>query len=140
MAPALDIPHGALEVQGDERAADGRRLRLHLTLAPQVLDGQVLLSADGPLADVLVNGSRLASEGASANSLHLNFNGRFADGLLLQLTAPASALSVTLVERTPGLPTVPGLVIRPRPATMIPALYNSVADSTLVRQSWRLAP
>ena len=48
-------------------------------------------------------------------------------------------LSVTLNERTLGLPPVPGLADSPRPATMIPAPFNSVADSTLVTSagSWR---
>ena len=145
-APVESLQHGALTVEADERSAGLRRMRLHLALAPQTLDGQILLDAAGPLGDVTANGLRIDVEGAPGDSMHLNFYGGFDDGITLQFSVPVGEapaerrLSVTLNERTLGLPSVPGLAVEPRPATMIPAPFNSVADSTLATQSWQFAP
>ena len=145
-APILSMARGSVKVESDEQVQAGRRLRLHVAVAPQVLDGQILLNAGtalrgAALTDVIVNGQQLDAEATGGPSVHINFNGHFQDGIRLELTAPVgSPLSVTLNERTQGLPAVPGMTIQPRPANMIPAPFNFTADSTLVNQSWTVAP
>lgn len=49
------------------------------------------------------------------------------------------AVQVTVQDRYLGLPPMPGQTITPRPDWMMPAPFNDVTDSTLVRQTLTLA-
>ncbi|MGE5602993.1 MAG: M20/M25/M40 family metallo-hydrolase [Nitrososphaerales archaeon] len=139
-APVVTMARGGVTVESVEATAGGRRVRLHVAVAPQVLDGQILLNAGGPINDVIVAGQALDAQVTGKPSAHINFHGRFDAGIPVEFTAPASGpVSVTLNERTQGLPAVPGLAIQPRPANMSPAPFNFVTDSTLMDQLWTVA-
>jgi hypothetical protein len=64
--------------------------------------------------------------------------GRQMGGVMLELIIAADGpVSVTVQDRRWGIPNIPGVTIAPRPAWMMPAPLNDVADSTIVRRTFR---
>jgi hypothetical protein len=64
--------------------------------------------------------------------------GRHATGITVDIAAPAGPVAVTVDDQRPGLPAIPDFTVTPRPAGLVPAPLADVADSTLVRRSWKL--
>ena len=49
-------------------------------------------------------------------------------------------LAAMLAAVVLGLPALPGVEVRPRPAWMAPAPFNYFGDSMIVERSWTFAP
>ena len=135
VADAAQTPRSTATVLENAVAGTTRRVRLEITTPPTVLDGQIILEPAGAIADVTLNGEPLELGGPTRPLAQINRFGQTGT-LLLEFAVPAdAAAAVTLRDRAYGLPQIEGLDIAPRPATMIPAPFNTSADSTVVVQT-----
>jgi hypothetical protein len=61
-------------------------------------------------------------------------------GFELQLSIKSAApVKITVQDVSNGLPTIPGMTIRPRPASLMPALIPTWLDPTMVSKSFTFA-
>jgi hypothetical protein len=137
-APVVSLPASTVDVLADTTEAGTRQLRLRVSAPAGVVDGQVLITATGPVAAISANGTPLDLGGQSTSTVQVNVIGRHADGAVIELTAPDGLVTVTVQDHYLGLPTLPGFTVAPRPGWMVTAPLNDVADATIVSQAWEL--
>jgi hypothetical protein len=137
-APPVSLPTTTVRVLADQTQGDTRKLRLEVVQPEGVLTSQVILSAAAPLQALVANDTVLNLTGQPATTAQVSVIGRHAGGITLDVALPAAEpLTVTVQDQRPGLPAIPGFTIAPRPAWMAPAPLADVADSTLVRRTFR---
>lgn len=136
LAPLASLPTSTVEVLADTTSGGQRTLRLKISTPEDVPDSQVRLSASGSIIAVTVNGTPLDLAGQSTDTVQLNLTGRHKGGTSLELVIPTGPLSVVVQDHHLGLPNIPGLTIEPRPAWMVAAPLNDVADATIVSRTW----
>jgi hypothetical protein len=137
-APVLALPASTVEVLADTTEAGIRRLRFQVSAPAGAIDGQVMVTAGGPLVEVAVNGTPLGLDGPATSTVQVNVIGRHTDGAVIEVTAPAGPIRLVVQAHHLGLPTLPGFTVAPRPAWMVTAPLNDVADATIVSQEWEL--
>jgi hypothetical protein len=137
-APVADLPTSALAVLADTTSAGTRHLRLRVTAPPGVIDGQVLVTAGGPIIALAANGTPLDLGGQALNSAQVNVIGRHAGGAVIEVVAPAGPIRVVVQDHYLGLPRLPGVTVTPRPDWVVTAPLNDVVDATLVSRTWDL--
>jgi hypothetical protein len=137
-APVVAMPTSSVTMLSDTTNGGARQLRMRISPPEDVLNSQVVVQASGPIVALTANGSALDMQKQTLESVQINVIGRQTDGVTLDLTvAAAGPVSVTLQDRRLGIPEIPGVAIAPRPDWMMPAPLNDVADSTIVRQTFR---
>jgi hypothetical protein len=136
-APQLPLEPPSIELVENSVTGDARILRLHITSPRQA----TALSVDAPdneIPDAWVNDRKL---GLPADS-RWNKGGkwRFAyvnlpmEGIELRLRAKGTGpVKLIVVDRSTGLPDVPGTIFPPRPADLMP---QGSGDQTLVHRSF----
>jgi hypothetical protein len=140
-APAVDVPHSAVTVAEDSVTPAGRLLRLEVVLPPDVHDSILTLEAAGPLQLRALAGTEMETPAAADGKLRVDLAGRPAGSIVLDVLAPAGEpVRLRVEDRLLGLPALPGVEIRPRPAWMAPAPFNYFSDSTIVERTWTFAP
>jgi hypothetical protein len=136
-APQLPLPPPNIELVANSVTSDARTLRLRITSPRQAK----ALSVDAPeneISEAWVDDRKL---GMPADS-RWNKGGtwRFAyvnlpiEGIELRLRARGTGpVKLIVVDRSMGLPDVPGTIFAPRPADLMP---QGTGDQTLVRRSF----
>jgi len=137
-APAAQLPAPEVAVLGDETRGDVRTLRLRLS-SPR--GAQVLTAFAAAGTEVLgarVNGKAVGA-GAPAGSKRpwgLNYYAAPGEGVELELDVRASGpAGLRVNDRSYGLPELPGVTLRPRPAHHIPS-PSPFSDVALVSKSF----
>lgn len=138
-ALALGAPQARLLDAGD---AQGVRT-LNLSLAPQRAGAQLtaFLDARFEVLSAAVNGKKIVAREPRAGTQAaqpwvLQYWAAPAEGFRLTLEVRAAEpVKLVLVERTDGLPEIPGRALRPRPDDLMPAPGQS-SDATLVSKSY----
>jgi hypothetical protein len=135
-APAVTLPTSTVEVLADTTSGAQRHMRLRVSAPAEVPDSQVLIGAAGPIVALTANGTPLDLSGQSLTTAQVNLIGGHAGGAVIDLVVPAGPVRVVIQDHHLGLPDIPGLAIVPRPAWMVAAPLNDVADSTIVSRGW----
>jgi hypothetical protein len=134
---ALTAPDAA--VVADTQTGDHRALVLHLRSPRGATDLDVLVRAPGPIITVSVGGKELDLREylpARDGVLRLSYNAIEPAGVELRLVVRAAGrVSVVLADTSDGLPSIPGITIRPRPAETMPA-PGDWHDPTVVTRSF----
>jgi hypothetical protein len=137
-APSLDMPTSTITVLSDSTNGGARQLRVQISAPEDVLNSQLVVDASGPIVALVANGSELDMQTQTPGRVQINVIGRQGDGITLDfMVAAAGPVSVTVQDRRLGLPTSPRIAVAPRPAWMMSAPLNDVADSTIVRRTFR---
>ena len=138
-APAVELPYSTVTVAEDSVTPAGRLLRLALVPPPDVHDSILWLEAAGPLQLRELAGTAMQAPAPADGKLRVDLAGRPDGPVTLGVLAPAGEpVHLRLEDRLLGLPALPGVEIRPRPAWMAPAPFNYFSDSTIVERSWTL--
>jgi hypothetical protein len=136
-APAITLAPPHAELLEDSTDGATRTLRLHITTPRQARTLHVGL-AQTEVLNASVNGHDLGkpSEARWRQPGHWGFDyaNPPAQGIDLQLRVQASGpVTIVLVDRSSGLPTIPGANFPPRPADSMPVHSG---DQTMVRRSF----
>ena len=138
-APSIPLPRDEYAVVADQ-VVNGLRtihLRLRSPRKPSLLNVYVENSVE--IASATINGRRFdydpPAPGRAASGW--GFTGmNLPDGVDLVLeTRSNNTLQMNLVSYTDGLPNVPGMVVKPRPQNLVPAINS---DLTRVNQTIEL--
>jgi Peptidase family M28 len=139
-APAVELPAPAVSVLEDRRESDARQLRLRI-LSPRGANSlAVYVDSKAEVVAASVDGKPAAGESPAArarrSSWGLVYTGLPREGFELVLSFKADEpLRLRVVDRSAGLPQVPGASYRPRPEYIIPAPHP-LNDSTLVSRTF----
>lgn len=139
-APAVELPAPAVSVLEDGREGDARQLRLRIA-SPRDANGlAVYVDSKAEVVAALVDGKSAVGESpaarARAHSWGLVYTGLSHEGFELTLSFKSNEpLKLRVVDRSAGLPQVPGASYRPRPEYIIPAPHP-LNDSTLVAKTF----
>ena len=140
-APAPAVPLAALEatVLSDTAGGDVRTLRLRLSSPRGADEFQVSVAASGEIVTAAVDGRPLDLSDyslAREGRLYLTYAGVQPAGAELTLAVRSPGpITIDVAETTSGLPDLPGMTIRPRPADIMPAL-GFPRDPTIVRRTF----
>jgi hypothetical protein len=117
-------------LHGEERDADARTLRLHLSSPRQAWRGYVL---PGPGVELL--GAALGDGSpATLQAASLDVPGLPAEGLDFTFRVRASSpVSFAVIDQTPGMPEVPGAAPRTESVMAAPTPDNLRGFATVVR-------
>jgi hypothetical protein len=134
----LALPASTVNVLSDSTNGGTQQLRMHISAPGDVLNSQLVVRASGPFVALAVNGKALDLKTQTSETVQINVIGPQIDGVMLDLTVAATGpVSLTVQDRRLGLPKMPGVTIAPRPAWMMTAALNDVADSTIVLRTFR---
>jgi hypothetical protein len=137
--PFLPLPQPAIDILSDSTTIDGRQLSLRVQAAVDAtmlgirVTGSPVISAaiDGRAVDT--TRYRLGTQEWS-----LRYWAPSDAGALLRLTVPAgSTPTLEILARSPGVPTLPGVTISPRPANVVPVQSG---DVTIVCRRFSMPP
>jgi hypothetical protein len=131
-APIAALPGSEVTLLADTTSGATRHVRLRITAPQGVLDSQIIVKMGGPIQALAANDTALEMAGQPMEMVQISALGRHADGVTLDVAAAAGPVTVKVQDRRLGLPAIPSLTISPRPAWMVPAPFNDVADSTIV--------
>ncbi len=136
-APVVDLPAPQASLVSSTPNEGGRTVTLH---AAPAREGDVLsVWVNGARAiDASVDGKRIAGQmparAADDTAWSLDYFNAPASGTTITLTLVGVApLTVAVVNRSAGLPAVPGRTFAPRPASVVPV---QAGDQTVVRRSY----
>jgi hypothetical protein len=135
-APVVDLPGATVRVLAEQVDNGIRTLRLQIDAPPAGVGSYLLFEATGPVQVKTLNDTQVAGTPAPGNTVQVSIIGRPAGSVTLELTAPATGpVQVTVQDRYLGLPAIPGQTITPRPEWIMPAPFNDITDSTIVRHT-----
>jgi hypothetical protein len=136
-APVVDLPAPHASLISSAPAEGGRTVTFRAAPAG---DGHVLsVWANGARAiDASIDGKRIAGQmptrRADNTAWSLDYFNAPAAGTTISLTLVGAApLTVAIVDRSAGLPVVPGRTFSPRPASVVPI---QAGDQTVVRRTY----
>jgi hypothetical protein len=136
-APVVSLPAPQAALVNAVPTEGGRNLTFRAT--PGREGDELSVWVNGvPALDVYVDGRRIAGMTAirapDDTSWTLNYMNAPASGATVSLTLKGSGrLTVAVVERSFGLPDIPGMAITPRPASLMPVQDG---DMTIVRRTY----
>ena len=136
-APVVSLPAPQAALLSAVPTEGGRNLTFRAT--PGREGDELSVWVNGvPALDVYVDGTRIAGMTAMRapddTSWTLNYMNAPASGATVSLTLKGSGrLTVAVVERSFGLPDIPGMAITPRPASLMPVQDG---DMTIVRRTY----
>jgi hypothetical protein len=132
-APVVALPQTQVTVLEDVMEAGQRHVQWQMMMPPDVVELFLDVKLSGRVMALKVNGRLLDVGDSVLESLHLNLNGRAEEGYVFDMmVAGDGPIALVMQDHIPMLPEVPGLQIQPRPAWMMPAPWQNVADSSLV--------
>jgi hypothetical protein len=136
-APAIALPPPLAELLGDHTDGDRRTLLLHISTPRRARTLHVGFT-ETEVSGASVNGHDLGepSEARWRQPGHWGFDyaNPPAEGIALEIRAQASApVKIVLVDRSSGLPTIPGASFPSRPDDAMP-IHSG--DQTMVRRSF----
>lgn len=140
-APAAPLPEAQVTLTGEAESGDARALNLSITPAREGVNLLLLLDPEAELLSAVVNGKRVGGDGPgpggrAALSRSIQYWAVPDEGLTLTLEVRARRpLKLSVVERSYGLPEIPGPAIRPRPDHLMPTPFPN-SDATLVGKSY----
>ena len=143
-APAAPLPAPHIELLDDRQEAGGTRtMRMLLTSPRQAAVLSVYVDSRAEVLKASVNGTQVEDEGdrtpAAAerkSQWGVRIFGFPPQGVELQWQVKAAEpLKVRVVDQSYGLPQLDGIVVKPRPASLIPSIAP-YADSTFVSKSY----
>jgi len=136
-APVANLPAPEAVLVSEVRTEGGRNVTIRATPARE--GHELSIWTNGvPALDVSVDGTRVAgiptNRAPGDTAWTLNYLNAPAAGVLVTMTLKGSGpLTVAVVERAFGLPELPGVVISPRPPSLIPVQDG---DVTVVRRTY----
>jgi hypothetical protein len=138
-APAASLPPPAVELLEDKIENNKRLTRLHLSSPRGAVSLSLFLDPGVEVARAEVNGVPLPTAKADAKAGYgwsFQYHALPAEGVVLTLeVTPSAPLQVRVVDRSYGLPLVPGFPVSGRPDYLIP-FAHVLSDSTLVTKSY----
>jgi len=138
-APPAPLPAPSVAVAQDETRGDIRSTRLRVTSARRAPSVAVYLGPEVEVVRAWVGGRVVdmkALPSGPQSPWSVQYWGLPAEGFELNLeTRTGRPLSLTVVDRTYGLPQLDGFTYRPRPADTIPAPFQ-YSDATLVNKTF----
>jgi hypothetical protein len=136
-APAASLPPPSLAVESEQRIGDLRTLRLRLASTRQ--SGRLHLWP-GPGTQI-VAANLGEAQPVAVDGEELLLSGLPAEGIALTVQVRASGpVRFTLVDRSTGLPDLPGLPPRPAAVMSAPVGEDLSGYPTLVRASFTIPP
>jgi hypothetical protein len=132
------LPASTVAVLADTTGAATRQRRLRVSAPAGVIDGQVLITASGCVMAITANGRPLDPGGQSTSTVQVNVIAQHSGEAVIEVTAPAGPIRVVVQDHHLGPPTPSGFTVAPRPAWMVTAPLNDVADATIVSRAWEL--
>ena len=142
-APVITLPAPEVRVLADSVTGEQRRLRLNLVSPRGAGNLETQIDAEGEIIAASLNGQPMDLTPLPGDHRRLAFTyaGLPAEGVEVSLTVKSvGPVRVWLRDGTPGLPTIPGLTIRPRPADMMSVSGPTVLDATTVSRTVTLKP
>jgi len=139
-APLAPLPKAQVMLTGETERGDVRALNLNIIPKRAGVNLILLLDSKAELLSAVVNGKRVG-DGSKAGvraalSRTLQYWAVPAEGLALTLEVKAPRpLKFSVVERSYGLPEIPGQAMKPRPDYLMPT-SSLTGDSTLVSSSY----
>lgn len=136
-APALPLPAPQVEVVENSLDGDMRTLRLHI-MSPRRARAFTIEAPDNRILEAWVDDRKLGQPAQS----RWNKNGKWGfdyvnvppDGIEVKLqTKGTGSVKLVVVDRSLGLPEIPGVTFAPRPADSMP---RHSGDETMVRHSF----
>lgn len=138
---ALAAP--TVTLKSDTMSDDVRMLRVQVTSPRHAEDAFVQVEAQGEIVAATLEGKPFdLSVLPESTHYQLQFtyyalpDKGFELTLLIKSAAP---VKMTAQDVSNGLPTIPGMTIRPRPAYLMPALLSTWLDPTIVIKSFTFA-
>lgn len=131
VAPVASLPAPSAALVSDVRTEGGRNVTIRATPARE--GDELSLWINGvPALDIAVDGTRVtgmpANRAAGDTAWTLNYMNAPASGVLVAMTLKgAGPLTVAVVERSFGLPELPGAGITPRPPALMPVQDGDLA-------------
>jgi len=136
-APVATLPAPGAALVSDVRTEGGRTVTIRATPARE--GDELSLWINGvPALDVSVDGTRVtgipANRAPDDTAWTLNYMNAPASGVVVAMTLKgAGPLTVAVVERSFGLPDLPGAAMTPRPPSLMP---HQDGDTTVVRRTY----
>lgn len=135
-APAAPLSKAQVKLTGETERDGVRALDLSIVPARPGVNLLLFLDSKAELLSAVVNGKRVGGDGAGALPRSIQYWAVPAEGLALTLEVKGPRpLRLFLVERSYGLPELPGLSVRPRPDHLM-SIPSSTGDATLLSSSY----
>ncbi|MCW5851767.1 MAG: M28 family peptidase [Anaerolineae bacterium] len=142
-APVVALPAPDVRVLADTVTGEQRHVTLRLVSPRQAPYLEVQIDVQGEITAAALDGQPMDISATPGDHRRLRFTyaGLPAEGVELSLVVKsAGPITVWLRDGSTGLPTIPGMTIRPRPADMMPVSGPNVLDPTAVSRTVTLAP
>jgi hypothetical protein len=140
-APAAPLTPSQVQLLDDNTTNDVRTLRVKIIAPQQVASIAALVDPKTEVLAAAVNGKQVDSSGVRASQpasapWTMQYWALPENGIELTLQIKATQpLRLKIVDRSYGLPEIPGAHLEPRPNDMMPAPFSN-SDSTLVSKSY----
>jgi len=139
-APAVELPAPEVTVLSDTVEGDTRTLRLRVTSQRGANELALLLATPGGLRSTTLYGETITYD-VPLPEVMLNGAAVPPEGLELTITVQAGQpLTVQVADVTPGLPTLAGQPVSPRPASVTGVAGGFTPDDATVVQSRVMLP
>ena len=126
--PFLPLPQPTIDILSDSTTSDGRQLSLRVQAAADATMLGIRVTA-APVISAAIDGRAVDTTRYRLRTQEwaLRYWAPSDAGALLRLTVPAgSTPTLEIIARCPGVPTLPGVSISPRPANVVPVQSGDV--------------
>ena len=126
--PFLPLPQPTIDILSDSTTSDGRQLSLRVQTAADATMLGIRVTA-APVISAAIDGRAVDTTRYRLRTQEwaLRYWAPSDAGALLRLTVPAgSTPTLEIIARCPGVPTLPGVSISPRPANVVPVQSGDV--------------
>ena len=141
-APSVALAAPTVSLLGDTLSGGTRTLRLQVASQRHAAYASVIVEAQGEIVAASLDEHPFDLSGLSQSArqrLEFSYYGLPDKGVTLMLQVASSApVKITVQDLSNGLPSIPGMTIRPRPADLMPAPRDWL-DPTVVVKSFTFA-
>ena len=126
--PFLPLPQPTIDILSDSTTSDGRQLSLRVQTAADATMLGIRVTA-APVISAAIDGRAVDTTRYRLRTQEwaLRYWAPSDAGALLRLTVPVgSTPTLEIIARCPGVPTLPGVSISPRPANVVPVQSGDV--------------
>ena len=126
--PFLPLPQPTIDILSDSTTSDGRQLSLRVQTAADATMLGIRVTA-APVISAAIDGRAVDTTRYRLRTQEwaLRYWAPSDTGALVRLTVPAgSTPTLEIIARCPGVPTLPGVTISPRPANVVPVHSGDV--------------
>lgn len=142
-APAVALAAPIVSLTSDTMSGNVRALQVQVTSPRHAEDAIVQVEAQGEIVAAMLDGKPFdlsALPERAPHRLQFTYYALPDKGFELQLSiASAAPVKIMVQDVSNGLPTIPGMTIRPRPTYLMPALIPTWRDPTMVSKSFMFA-